>query len=113
MKQVTTISVKDLNDMAAKMYDPLVKAVVDISKKLVVVDAEMHVDEEQYLLENGSKQDDLWGFNMFPGQFGTDRFIEFDSMINIRPRQHNNTRTVESSEIQQQIAQIVAEIVHE
>ncbi len=113
MKQISKISVEELKAMAAKMYDPLVKAVVDINQKLVVVDAEMHVDEEQHLLELGSKQYDLWGINLYPGQYGTDKFIEFDSMINIRPRQHNNSRSVEDTGIQKQITAVIAEVVNE
>jgi hypothetical protein len=113
MKQVDKISLSELTEMSKKMYDPMVKAVADIRQKLLVVDAEMHVDEEQSLLESGSQQADLWGFNIFPAEFGTDKFIEFDSMINIRPRQNNRSRTVESEEIRSQIEAIVKEIVHE
>ena len=79
--------------MSKKMYDPMVKGVVDVRQKLLVLDAEMHVDEEQWLLENGSEQTDLWGFNLYPGEYGTDKFIQYDSMINIRPRQNNRSRT--------------------
>jgi hypothetical protein len=57
MKQIDTISVKELQTLSENMYGSMVKAVVDIDKKIMVVDAEMHVDEEQYLLEHGSQQD--------------------------------------------------------
>jgi hypothetical protein len=113
MKQVDKISLAELSEMAAKMYDPLVKAVVDLQQKTVVVDAEMHVDEEQWLLENGSQQADLWGVNLYPGQFGTDQFIEYDSMINIRPRQQNRSRAIESPEIRAQIKLVIDGVVHE
>lgn len=93
--------------MAEKMYGNLVKAVVDIQKSLLVVDAEMHADVEQFLLEKGSKQNDLWGINLYPSKLGTDDFIEFDSMINIRPRQQNMSRGVEDPKIRQQIIQLV------
>ena len=94
--------------MAGAMYGSLVKGVVDLAKGQLVLDAEMHVDEEQYLLENGSKQADLWGINLHPDKFGTPDFVEFDSMINIRPRQHNKSRGVEDIAIQQQIRELVA-----
>lgn len=113
MKQVNKISLKELTEMSKKMYDPMVKCVVDVSKKILVVDAEMHVDEEQMLLENGSQQTDLWGFNIYPGEFGTDHFIEYDSMINIRPRQNNSSRSIESEEVRAQIREIVMEKIHE
>ncbi len=113
MKQVDKISLKELRDMAEKMYGNLVKADVDISRKVMVVDMEMHADGEAYLLENDSKQSDLWGINLHPDKFGTDDFVEFDSMINIRPRQNNPTRDVLDESIRQQIRDIVAGVVHE
>lgn len=113
MKQVDKISRTELTEMSKKMYDPMVKAVVDIRQKLVVVDAEMHVDEEQWLLENGSQQADLWGINLYPGKFGTDEFIKYDSMINIRPRQNNRAREIASKEIKDQVTAIIMGVVYE
>lgn len=97
--------------MAGKMYGDMVKAVVDLDNRLLVVDAEMHVDEEQFLLEKGSQQENLWGINLYPGNFGTDQFVEFDSMINIRPRQKNMSRSVEDQKIRQAILDLVKEKV--
>ena len=113
MKIVRKISVSELQEMANKMYGTLVKADVDVAKKIIIVDMEMHVDGEQELLENGSSQQDLWGINLKPDKFGTDEFIEFDSMINIRPRQNNPSRFVLDSNVREQIIQIVKEAVHE
>jgi len=99
--------------MSDKMSEPLVKGVVDINDRLLVVDAEMHVDQEQFLLERGSKQRDLWGINLWPGQYGTDGFIEFDSMINIRPWQDNRSRSVENHALRERITAIVIEKIYE
>ncbi|TSA23562.1 MAG: hypothetical protein D4R67_13460 [Bacteroidetes bacterium] len=93
--------------MASAMYGSLVKAVVDLNLYLLVVDAELHVDQEQYLLEQGSKQNDLWGINLYPQKYGSDDFVEFDSMINIRPRQQNMSRGVENEEIRKKIIALV------
>jgi len=108
MEQVETISVRELSMMAERMYGDLVKAVVDVARDLLVVDAELHVDEEQYLLERGSRQADLWGINLHPARFGTTEFIEFDSMVNIRPRQKNLSRDVEDPAIKEQIIRLVS-----
>lgn len=113
MKQVDSITLSELEDMAENMYGELVKAVVDIEKRLVVVDAGLHVDEEQLLLEHGSKQADLWGINLYPEYYGEDDFVEFDSMINIRPEQNNRSRSVDDKKIQATIRDIIAEVVHE
>ena len=99
MKEVGIITLSELNDMAASMYGDLVKAVVDVERGILVVDSELHVDQEQFLLEQGSNQKDLWGINLYPQKYGSDGFIEFDSMINIRPRQQNMSRGVENEEV--------------
>lgn len=85
----------------------------EIANVYEIVDAEMHVDEEQYLLEQGSDQQDLWGINLYPSRFGSNSFIEFDSMINIRPRQGNMSRSVENTQIQEQTRQLVLSKVSE
>ena len=108
MKTVDTISVIELKELARNMYGNLVKGVVDLSKGTLVVDAEMHADEEEYLLDNGSKQTDLWGINLYHEKFGTDEFVEFDSMINIRPRQQNVSRGIQDGNIRRQILDLVA-----
>lgn len=112
MKQVDSITLGELEEMSQNMYDELVKAVVDVERRILVVDAGLHADEEQYLLERGSIQDDLWGINLYPDSFGEEDFIEFDSMINIRPAQGNRSRSVEDESIQETIREIVAEVVH-
>jgi hypothetical protein len=112
MKRVEDkITVAELSEMAGNMYGNLVKGVVDIARNILVVDAEMHADEEQFLLENDSRQQDLWGVNLYPEKFGTEDFIEFDSMINIRPRQQNMSRGVEDEGIRNQITALVKEKV--
>ena len=88
------ITIKELKKMSEKMFGGLVKAVVDIEKKIMAVDAELHADEEYMLLEQGSQQEYLWGINLYPDKMGTDDFIEFDSVINLRPSIGNRSRGV-------------------
>ena len=113
MKRVDTITTAELSEMAGKMYGNLVKAVVDIKKKELVVDVEMHVDAEQFLLEDGSTQNDLWGINLHPAKFNSDEFVEFDSMINIRPRQNNMSRGIDDEDLRKQITLLVTTKVKE
>ncbi|MFA4846325.1 MAG: DUF5674 family protein [Patescibacteria group bacterium] len=108
MQPVEQITLAELTALAERMYGNLVKAVVDLRQGLIVLDMEMHVDGEQWLLEQESRQADLWGINLHPAKFGTDGFIEFDSMINIRPRSGNLSRDVEDTTIQAQIRELVA-----
>ena len=102
------ISNQELEQMVNKAFGSLVKAVVDIEKELMAVDAELHSDEEELLLENGSLQRNLWGINIHPDKVGTDNWIEFDSMINMRPSQGNRSRGIENEEIRKKIISIVA-----
>lgn len=100
-----------LKEMSQKMFAGLVKAVVDVEKEVMMIDADLHADEEKVLLDDGSKQENLWGINLYPDLIGTDDFIEFDSMINIRPSQSNRSRGVENEEIQKKIREIVKKLV--
>ncbi|SRR6266540_2390375 len=112
MKKVENkITIAELTEMAEKMYGNLVKGVVDLERNVLVVDAEMHADEEQFLLEEGSRQQDLWGINLYPEKLGIDDFVEFDSMINIRPRQQNMSRGVEDESIKKRIIVLVSQKV--
>lgn len=113
MKQITSITVAELKEMAKKMFGDLVKADVDLARGLVVIDMSMHADGEAYLLEQGSKQADLWGINLHPDDYGTDDFVEFDSMINIRPSQSNPSRDVLDESVRQQIKELIESVVHE
>ncbi|MBI4398945.1 MAG: hypothetical protein HY586_07440 [Candidatus Omnitrophica bacterium] len=101
-----TLSRDELKGLAGNFFGDLIKAVVDVEKELIAVDAELHSDLEALLLENGSKQKDLWGINFYPEKEG-DQWLEFDSMINIRPGQGNRSRGVEDREIQKKILDIV------
>lgn len=92
----------DLFRIAQSGFGNMVKAVVDIEKNLIAIDAELHADLEALLLENESSQSDLWGINFYPELSGDD-FIEFDSMINIRPSQNNRSRGVDDENIRKKI----------
>jgi hypothetical protein len=104
------ISLEELKKMSEKMEYNLVKAVVDTEKGIMVVDAPMHVDQEMFLLEEGSRQENLWGINIYPYN-PIDQWIEFDSMINVRPSFGNRTRGVDSRENQEMIKTIVYRLI--
>jgi hypothetical protein len=96
--------------MTADLGGDMVKAVVDVDKNLIAVDAELHSDLEALLLDNGSKQKDLWGINLYP-EMGGDEFIEFDSMINVRPSHGNKSRGVTDEDTRKKIIEIIAKRV--
>lgn len=104
------ISLADLKAMAGARFGNLVKGVVDVERKIMALDGELHADEEALLLENGSRQENIWGINIYPELEGPER-IEFDSVINIRPSQGNISRSVDDQAIRERIVQIVAGLV--
>lgn len=92
--------------MAAGLFGNMVKAVVDLGRQRIAVDAELHSDLEALLLSEGSQPQDLWGVNLYPDLPGDD-FIEFDSVINLRPSQNNLSRGVEQEAVRRQIRDLV------
>ena len=88
----------------------MVKAVVDVERLVMAIGAELHADDEAALLQDGSRQEDLWGINLYHDESG-DGFIEFDSMINIRPAQRNRSRRVDDPELRARISRIVTSLV--
>ena len=105
------VAVVTLTQMAERMFGNLVKAVVDLDLGVMAIDGEMHADEEALLLDEGSRQASLWGINLYPGQFGTPDFVEFDSVINIRPSQGNRTRLVDDAATRAQVTSVVDRLV--
>jgi hypothetical protein len=104
------ISLAELRVLAEELFGNLVKAVVDVERRVMVAGGELHADEEALLLEDGSRQQDLWGINLYP-EFSDERWLEFDSVVNIRPSQGNRSRGVDDPEIRAAIAAIVSELV--
>jgi hypothetical protein len=111
MKVVASpIALGELKSMAEAGFGVLVKAVVDVEREIMAVDAELHADQEAHLLERGSLQENLWGINLYP-EMPAGEWIEFDSMINLRPSRGNRTRSVDSPEMRAKIVAIVAALV--
>jgi len=100
------IKLSELKEIAVDMFGNMVKAVVDIERGLFAVGGELHSDEEELLLEDGSMQENLWGINIYPDKSGNE-FIEFDSMINLKPSQNNPTRGVDNPEIREKIIKLI------
>ncbi|QQR84281.1 hypothetical protein IPJ72_03165 [Candidatus Peregrinibacteria bacterium] len=104
------ISKHRLAELAKNTFGDMIKAVVDVERELMAVDMELHADGEMYLIENGSEQANLWGINLHPGQ-SDEHFVEFDSLINMRPFQGNRSRGVEDKDTQEQIIKLVNTLV--
>ncbi len=106
----TPVSRDDLKRMAENQFIDMVKAVVDLEKGIMALGGEMHADEEAVLLNQGSRQKDLWGINLYPER-EKEEFIEFDSMINLRPSQGNMSRGVDDAAVREKVVAVVRELV--
>lgn len=97
--------------MASEEFGDVVKAVVDVAQEIVVFGGELHADEEVLLTEKeNSKREDTWGINVYPKKLKSE-WIEFDSMINIKPHYGNRSRSVEHPETQEKIKRIIETLV--
>lgn len=97
------VALEHLRDLAVEQFGDMVKAVVDVTRGVMAIGGAMHADEEH----DGSRQSDLWGINLYPDEHGADSWIEFDSMINIRPAQGNRSRGVDDRSVQAAIRRVV------
>jgi len=101
----------ELRALAHEQYGDIIKAVVDVNTGVVGVGGELHVDIQSILIEKeGGRGDTTWGINLYLDKTGDD-FIEFDSMINLKPALGNKTRGVEDETIRQKIREIVDRVV--
>ena len=113
MRRVTEsepISIEELRQLVPGRFRDMVKGVVDLQRRLLVIDADMHADQEASLLAEGSEQRDLWGINLYPELEGAD-WLEFDSMINLRPSFGNRSRGVDDAATREAIAALIAAFV--
>lgn len=101
-----SINKSDLDNCDCVFEGPMVKGVVDVATDTLAIDSELHADLEKLLLEEGHKQQNLWGINLWYEDDDED-FVEFDSLINIRPQQNNPGRDVSDEDIQNKIIEVV------
>ncbi len=107
-----SVTKADLNAMAKQQFGDMVKAVVDVDQGIMTIGGELHSDEEAVLLEHGALQKNLWGINLYPERPAAE-WIEFDSMINVRPSGGNRSRYVERAEIRDAVTAIVNRLVRD
>ena len=106
-----SISKKEILNIAKEQFGEFVKAVVDIEQGIMAFGGELHADEEVELMEKEkSKREYTWGVNLYPEE-EKEKWIVFDSMVNIKPFLNNRSRGIESSEIKEKIKNIVNKLV--
>jgi hypothetical protein len=99
-----------LRRLVEEQFEDMVKFVVDLERGIAAVGGELHADEEEVLLARGSRQEDLWGANYYPGR-GPDGCIEYTSLINIRPAQGNRGMTIDDPELRARIRDLTYRLI--
>ena len=104
------IATDDLRTLVDRFFEDMVKFVVDVERSVVAIGGELHADAEALLLEDGSRQQDLWGANYYPGREPHD-CIEYTSLINIRPAQGNRSMELEDQGLRERIQDLTFRLI--
>jgi hypothetical protein len=102
----------ELERLVLLYFEDMVKYVVDVERGVVGLGGEMHADAEQLLLEDGSRQADLWGANYYPGR-GREGCIEYTALINIRPAQGNLSMEIQDPALRDRVRDLTWALVGE
>lgn len=100
------ISRKELGSLVESGF---IKGVVDVGKEIIALGGELHSDAEQILLNENSKQEDLWGFNIDLNK--TPRQVEYISLINVRSAQDNPKMKIVNPEIKEQVEKVIKKLM--
>lgn len=108
------ISKKELEEMAEEYYFPMIKGVVDISAEIVAFGGEYHNDANIFLQEKEESlmQKNIWGFNLYLDR-DKKEWLEYVSLINIRPKAGNMSMEVNNKEIRDKMKKIIDLKIHE
>lgn len=104
------ISKEEIKKAAQDSFGEMVKAVIDIKKEVMALGGELHADANELLIKQGSSQEDIWGINIYPDKSGED-WIEFNSLINIRPSLGNRSIEIQDSDIKKKIREIINKLI--
>jgi hypothetical protein len=97
---------KMMNEMLLSLSS-YIKLAVDVRREVLAGGGELHADCEQVLLEDGSRQEDIWGADWLP--FSQE--VQFEALINIRPRQDNPSMTILDPAIRERVETIARRLL--
>src|SRR3989344_229259 len=93
---------KEEIEQAKEHFEVYIKTVIDLEQKVCSAGASRHFESEQILLEQGSKQSNVWG----GGIDMETKIIDFNSFINIRPVQNNQSNEIQDVAIRKQYEEL-------
>ncbi len=101
----------EAHSIGQEFYDEMVKGVVDIEREVIALGGEYHIDANVVLTGEGYEQATIWGFNIYPKRSAEEEWIEYTSLINIRPAVNNRTMTVENEQIRKKMKSIIEKLI--
>ena len=87
--------------------DEIIKLAVDIKRRVLAAGCLFHIDCAEELVTDGSQQRDIWGANIYP----QDGKIDFDSLINIRPKDNNRSIEIQIPEIRESVEEVIKKLL--
>ena len=97
-------------EIAKEFYGDMVKGAVDVEREIIALGGKWHMDANIKLTEAGSKQNAVWGFNLYPEEDGEGR-IEYVALINIRPALGNRDMYIEDAAIREKMRRIIDKLI--
>lgn len=100
----------EAQEIAKEFYGNMVKGAADIERGVIALGGKWHMDANMKLIEGGSKQNSVWGFNVYVEEDGEER-IEYVALINIRPALGNRDMYIEDRVIREKIRSIIDRLI--
>ena len=100
----------EAKEIAKEFYVEMLKGVVDVEKGIIALGGEYHMDANTILVENGSEQKNLWGFNFYPDKTG-DEQIEYKALVNIRPVHGNSVMEIQDENLRTAMRVIIRKLI--
>ena len=104
------IDPSQLEPLAAAWFGTMIKGVVDLEREVAALGGDWHMDANVVLIADGSEQQNVWGFNLYPDERGGPA-IEYISLINIRPGQGNRGMELEDEQLRDRVRAILSHLV--
>ncbi len=104
------ISQEEFNKIAKNGFGEMVKIVVDVERGIMALGGELHADEEDVLVKDGSNSINLWGANIYVSKPKEEK-LQFTALINIRPAKGNRSMEISDQNIKEKITQIVNDLI--
>jgi Protein of unknown function (DUF5674) len=99
---------KEIQEMLEEL-ETYIKLAIDVEKNILAGGGEYHADCEEALLEDGSRQEDIWGADWYPES----RIVELGALINIRPHQGNRGMEIEDPKLRERIETIIRTLLQD